>query len=77
MLLFCSVVFFHGCSNDEGDFFGTGGKMPRKEYRIFGDSGIYRVEVRESPENWRLLGEGLRSRKSCNEIIDQDFSKDK
>jgi len=74
MLLLCLVVFFYGCSDDEGNFFGTGGKMPRKEYRIVGDSGIYRVEVREPLENWQLLGEGLKSRKSCNEIIDQDFS---
>ena len=74
MLLFCPVLIFCGCSNNEGGFFGTGGKIPRKEYRIIGDSGVYRVEVRKSPENWRLLGGGLKSRKSCKEIIGQDFS---
>ena len=74
ILLFCPVLIFYGCFNDEGGFFGTGGKMPRKEYRIVGDSGVYRVEVRKKPENWRLLAEGLKSRKSCKEIIGQDFT---
>jgi hypothetical protein len=74
MLLFCAVMVFYGCSDDGADFFGTDGNVPKKEYRIVGDSGTFRVEVRKSQKNWQLLGEGLKSRESCNEIIDQDFT---
>lgn len=74
MLLFCPAVIFCSCSNDEADFFGTNRKTPVKEYRIVGKSGTFRVEVRIAQKNWQLLAEGLKSRKSCDEIIDQDFT---
>ena len=42
---------------------------------IVGNSGIFKVEARESGSNWQLLAEGLKSRKECDEIIRQHFTK--
>ncbi len=52
-------------------------KIARKEYMIVGNSGIFKVEVREGGSNWQLLAEGLKNRKECDEIIDRDFTKRK
>lgn len=46
----------------------------RKEYMIVGNSGIFKVEVREAGSNWQLLAKGLKSRQECDEIIDRNFT---
>jgi hypothetical protein len=53
---------------------GAAAKIPQKEYLITGNTGIFKVKVRESGRNWQLLTEGLKSRKECDEIIDQNFT---
>jgi len=52
-------------------------KNLQKEYMITGNTAIFKVEVRESGGHWQLLAEGLKSRKECDKIIDQDFNKRK
>ncbi len=69
------VVIFLIYFSYDSESSGAAAKLPRKEYMITGNAGIFKVEVRKSGSNWQLLAEGLKSRKACNEIINQDFTK--
>jgi hypothetical protein len=72
MVVILSINFWYG-----SDPSGVAAKIPQKEYMITGNTAIFKVEVRESGRNWQLLAEGLKSRKECDKITDQDFTKRK
>jgi hypothetical protein len=67
MILLCWAVIFYSCS--ETDFSDANAKMTTREYRIIGDTGTFRIEVRKMRGEWQLLAEGVKSRKECDEII--------
>jgi hypothetical protein len=75
--LACMVVILLIYFVSDSEPSGVAAKIPRKEYLITGNTSIFKVKGRESGSNWQLLAEGLKSRKGCDEIIDQDFSKRK
>jgi hypothetical protein len=61
MILLCWVVIFYSCS--ETDLPDANAEMTRRECRIIGDSGIFRIEVRKMRGKWLLFAEGVKSRK--------------
>lgn len=74
-LLIFSAAVVTGCSDSGGEGSGAGGGRPLKQYRIIGDSGIFRVEVQKGSDPWRTLAVKLSSRKECREVIEQNFSR--
>jgi hypothetical protein len=72
MILPGLVVNFYGCS--ETDLPDATTRKNAREYRILGDSGTFRIEVRPIRGQWRPLAETVTSRKECEEIISRDFA---